>query len=90
MTIVDTQPQVQATLAPAEVTTRGWPPCQGEWTYADYERLPNDQWRYEIIKGELRMSPAPRTRHQETSLNLASILHQFASSTPGKSFHSAG
>jgi Uma2 family endonuclease len=40
-------------------------------------RLPNDGWRYEIIKGELRMAPAPRTCHQETSLNLASQLHQF-------------
>lgn len=26
----------------------GWPP-QGQWTYADYLRLPDDGKRYEII-----------------------------------------
>ena len=60
-----------------EAEVRPWPPKPGEWTYEDYVRLPNDSWRYEIIKGELRMSPAPRTRHQEINLNLASQLYQF-------------
>lgn len=64
--------------APVGAQTRPWPPRRGEWTYEDYARLPNDQWRYEIIRGELHMSPAPRTQHQETSLHLASALHQFA------------
>ena len=81
MTVV-TVPQVEANVTPvsAAAQARPWPPRQGEWTYEDYARLPNDQWRYEIIKGELRMAPAPRTRHQEISLNLATSLHQFTRS----------
>lgn len=79
MTIADTLPQVQMAIAPArgEAKARPWPPRQGEWTYEDYARLPNDQWRYEIIKGELRMAPAPRTRHQEVGFNLKLSLGQF-------------
>lgn len=60
----------------AVTQTRPWP-RQGEWTYADYLRLPNNHWRYEIIKGELRMSPAPRTRHQKVSLQLTLALGDY-------------
>ena len=34
------------------------------YTYADYVKLPDDGKRYEIIDGELYMSPAPTTGHQ--------------------------
>ncbi|RKY85900.1 Uma2 family endonuclease [candidate division KSB1 bacterium] len=44
-------------------------------TYDDYLSLPNDGCRYEIIKGELYMSPAPSTDHQSFLLNLATQLH---------------
>jgi Uma2 family endonuclease len=54
-----------------------WPPPQGQWTYPDYRRLPDNGMRYEIIRGELFMSPAPRPKHQEVSLNLALAMHQF-------------
>ena len=30
----------------------------------DFARLPNDGFRYEIIAGELYMSPSPKARHQ--------------------------
>ncbi len=33
-------------------------------TYSDYQLLPDDGKRYEIIEGELYMTPAPATRHQ--------------------------
>lgn len=33
-------------------------------TYSDYQLLPDDGTRYEIIAGELYMTPAPVTRHQ--------------------------
>ncbi len=53
------------------------PPQQGAWTYADYARLPDNGMRYEVIEGELFMSPAPRPVHQEMILNLASEMHFF-------------
>lgn len=53
-----------------------WPP-QGQWTYDDYARLPNDGWKYEVIRGELYMSPAPRPLHQQVSGNLTFELQRF-------------
>jgi Uma2 family endonuclease len=53
-----------------------WPP-QGEWTYEDYRRLPDDGWRYEIIEGELYMSPAPEPIHQEYGGEMFAALHDF-------------
>ena len=45
---------------PAE---QSWPP-QGQWTYADYLRLPDDGNRYEIIEGVLYVANAPSYEHQ--------------------------
>ncbi len=56
---------------------RPWPPPQGQWAYEDYARLPDNGMRYEVIGGDLYMAPAPRTKHQRVTLNLASALHQF-------------
>ena len=53
---------------------RPWPPPQGQWTYADYKQLPDDGWRYEVIEGELYLSPAPRPKHQESAGNLGSRM----------------
>lgn len=39
-------------------------PAQGEWTYEDYLRLPEDGNRYEVIRGILYVSPAPLPKHQ--------------------------
>ena len=44
---------------------RQFPPQQGEWNYEAYTRLPDNGMRYEIIGGELFMSPAPRPKHQD-------------------------
>jgi Uma2 family endonuclease len=41
-------------------------PAQGEWTYEDYKRLPDDGQRYEIIGGVLYMTAAPNFDHQYT------------------------
>lgn len=68
-----TAPPVQS--PPAE---QAWPP-QGQWTYQDYARLPADGWRYEVIEGELYMNPAPRPRHQETVINIATLMSLFVS-----------
>jgi Uma2 family endonuclease len=42
---------------------QAWP-AQGEWTYEDYLRLPDDGRRYEIIEGVLYMVNAPNYEHQ--------------------------
>ena len=52
-------------------------PRQGEWTYEDYRRLPDDRFRYEIIGGNLYMSPAPSTKHQLASVELTYALVSF-------------
>lgn len=39
-------------------------PPQGQWTYADWERLPDDEYIYEIIDGVLYMSTSPTNFHQ--------------------------
>jgi Uma2 family endonuclease len=43
-------------------------------TYEHYLELPNDGNRYEIINGELYVSPAPSTKHQLASINLSIVL----------------
>jgi Uma2 family endonuclease len=44
------------------------PPPPGErWTIADYERLPDDGLRYELLEGELRITPASGTFQQTVS-----------------------
>ena len=54
-----------------------WPPPQGQFTYADYLRQPDNGFRYEIIKGELYMSPAPRPRHQRVLVALLKAVLQY-------------
>ncbi len=39
-------------------------PPSGQWTVADYEQLPSDAGRFELINGVLRMAPAPSPQHQ--------------------------
>jgi Uma2 family endonuclease len=43
-------------------------------TYEDYVLLPNDGKRYEILEGELAVTPAPSTKHQSASANLFKLL----------------
>lgn len=46
----------------------------GGLTYEDYVGLPDDGRRYEILDGELEVSPAPSPRHQRVSGKLFGIL----------------
>ncbi|MBI1281739.1 MAG: Uma2 family endonuclease [Anaerolineaceae bacterium] len=39
-------------------------PPQGQWTYTDWEHLPDDENRYEVIDGVLYMSTSPSLYHQ--------------------------
>jgi Uma2 family endonuclease len=43
-------------------------------TYDDYASIPNDGRRYEVLDGELCMTPSPTPRHQAVSRNLQRIL----------------
>ena len=51
------------------------PPGPIKLTYEDYVGLPDDGRRYEILDGELEVSPAPAPRHQAVLGNLLWILH---------------
>jgi hypothetical protein len=48
-------------------------------TYRDYAALPDDGRRYQILNGELFVTPAPTTRHQIISMRLSAQLHAHAS-----------
>lgn len=47
-----------------------------KYTYEDYLKIPDDK-RYELIGGELFVTPSPITRHQRISRELAFFLQQF-------------
>ena len=47
-------------------------------TYEDYCALPDDGRRYEIIEGELYVTPSPGRRHQRFAGNMFIVLKQFA------------
>lgn len=77
--------QLQESVLPAVIPRRlprlparkrAWP-SQGEWTYEDYERLPDDGLRYEIIGGVLYMTPAPGFDHQYIVGELFTALRTF-------------
>jgi hypothetical protein len=52
-----------ATVGPKALVAaeRPWLPPQGQWTYEEWLRLPDDAWQYQVIKGVLYMVPAPTT-----------------------------
>ena len=53
-----------------QVAVRGTKP----FTYEDYLRLPDDGRRWEVIRGELLMTPAPIVVHQRILRNLGWVL----------------
>ena len=57
------------------------PPGPIKLTYDDYVELPNDGKRYEVLDGELAVTPAPGLTHQAVSRNLGYILHGYALTT---------
>lgn len=63
---------------PSPAGQPGWPQ-QGQWTYADYLRLPADGRRYEIIEGVLYVANAPSVEHQFTVMKIAGQLDFFVS-----------
>lgn len=51
-----------------------------EWTVEMVHELPDDGNRYEVIDGELLVSPAPSYQHQRAVLRLMDILHPYVKS----------
>ncbi|MHB1757363.1 MAG: Uma2 family endonuclease [Leptospirillum sp.] len=62
-------------------------PLKG-WTYEEFMTLPEGgACRYEIIEGELFMTPSPNSKHQEISGNLFAVIWTHLRSNPfGKVF----
>lgn len=54
----------------------GWP-AQGDWTYEDYRRLPDDGRYYQVVRGVLYVEPARSFGHQEVLGHLAYLLSRF-------------
>jgi Uma2 family endonuclease len=48
------------------------------WTWEDYLQIPDDGKRYEIVRGELIVSPSARWRHQRIAFVLAHKIELFA------------
>lgn len=64
------------TTTPFTTRSAKWPE-QGRWTYEDWLKLPSDGTKYEILGGNLHMTPAPSIAHQAASgeLLVAMKLH---------------
>jgi len=65
-------------VSPSPQPTRQWPPEQGQWTYEDWLRLPDDGFRYEVLDGVLYMTPPPTIRHQDSSGELFARMRTHA------------
>ena len=50
-------------------------------TYEDLRKMPEDGKRYELIDGEVYMTPSPNTKHQVVVGNLHVALRRFADET---------
>jgi Uma2 family endonuclease len=47
------------------------------WTYSEYARFPDDGNRYEVIDGEVLVTPAPSPNHQHVLFTLGMALRQY-------------
>jgi Uma2 family endonuclease len=56
------------------VRAMGMPSAERVWLAADLADLPDDGNRYEVIDGELHVTPAPSLNHQEAVARLYMIL----------------
>jgi Uma2 family endonuclease len=52
------------------------------WTAAKVRRLPHDSYRYEVIAGELFVTPAPSTIHQRAVVGLVVRLANYLQHQP--------
>ena len=57
--------------------TMAMPDTIARWTLAELHRLPDDGNRYELVRGELFVTPAPSVAHQEIVEVLADLLYPY-------------
>jgi Uma2 family endonuclease len=55
----------------------GMPTLKRRWTVDDLDDLPDDGNRYEIIDGELFVTPAPSPRHQDAIVEMYVLLREY-------------
>lgn len=53
------------------------PTLRRQWTFDDIQQLPDDGNRYEVIDGELFVTPAPSFRHQAAVAELHALLRHY-------------
>lgn len=56
------------------------------FSYEHLAQMPDDGKRYEILEGDLIVSPSPKTRHQRAALNLAAFLRRAEQAGYGQAF----
>ncbi len=49
-----------------------------QWTLTELHRLPDDGNRYELVRGELFVTPAPSDPHEEIAAKLARLIDPYA------------
>jgi Uma2 family endonuclease len=52
-------------------------PARRGWSYAEFARLPDDGNRYEVIDGEIFVTPSPHPVHIRIAFKLAFLLEAF-------------
>jgi Uma2 family endonuclease len=55
----------------------GMPNLKRQWTIADRDALPDDGNRYEVIDGELFVTPSPTWKHQDAVGRLYRLLSEY-------------
>lgn len=53
-------------------------PAVRGWTYEEFARLPDDGNRYEVIAGELYVTPSPTSIHQRVVARLTAMIEVFS------------
>lgn len=65
-------------------------PPRSLWTVDDLERLPDDGNRYEILHGELFVTPMPVKWHQRVAARLSGRLSNWCDANPGWEYFATG
>ena len=58
-------------------------PSRSIWTVDDLERLPDEGGRYEVLHGELLMTPLPAVPHQRVAMRLARLIANWCEANAG-------